>query len=419
MKLHRLLLGGALSLALPLGAQDLESFAGMRFHFESPSARNAAMGGTSEALSGDVSSNPASLAKVRNRSVQIDARRRTNEIEFLTGGTVGSFQTGRHESSSSGITAASVIVPTRAATFAFFIDEPMRSSLSTTGIPRGETGAIRVGVRNGQLVPWTDCPELDGTRPQPEPCMFGFYDTPALMRADARVALRRIGGTMAFARGPISFGASAQYAHLDEHIRAFGVTSRADDSALTWSAGAQWQISPVIRAGASYHSGAKFNAERTFDEPLAVSTVRSFNTPSSYGAGLAFDVAPNVTFAVDAKRVRYSEMLEGVKPFTESPDAVWPFTMADVTELHAGAELRLPTRMPVAVRAGWWRDPAHRLRVPGYTEPWAHLINLTLLDEDQNHLTAGIGVGDRIRVDAAIDRSEHTTRGSLTLATTF
>lgn len=419
MKLHPLLLGGALSLALPLAAQDLESFAGMRFHFESPGARSAAMGGASEALAGDVSSNPASLAKVRERRVQIDARRGTNENEFLTGGTVGSFQTDRYESSSSGITAASVILPTRAATFALFVDEPMRSSLSTTGIPHGEHAAIRVGVRNGQLVPWTDCPAPGDTTQLLEPCVFGYYDTPALMRADARVALRRIGGTMAFARGPVSFGASAQYAHLDEHVRTFGITNRSDDSALTWSAGAQWEISPVIRAGASYHSGARFDAERTFDQPVAGGEVRSFNTPSSYGAGLAFDVAPNVTFAVDAKRVRYSEMLEGVNPFTQSPYAIWPYVMADVTELHAGAEVRLPARVPVAVRAGWWRDPAHRMRVKGYTEPWAHLVNLALLDEDQNHITAGIGVGDRVRVEAAIDRSEHTTRGSLTLATTF
>ena len=113
----------------------------------------------------------------------------------------------------------------------------------------------------------------------------------------------------------------------------------------------------------------------------------------------------HITIAADAVRVRYSEMENAWVTRYEIPD---------VTELHAGAELRIPSRVPVAIRAGWWRDPAHRLRATA-------LENFALLDEDENHLTAGIGIGlgESLRLDAAIGRSEHTTRASVGVGAKF
>jgi hypothetical protein len=390
----------------------------LRFRFEAPGARSAAMGGATEALEDTFSTNPAALARVRERRVAVDARRTTSETEFITAGTVGAFQTDAIGSRSSGIQAATVVIPTRAATFAFFVDEPMNASMSTHGLPRGERASIVIGIRNNVLVPVSDCPD-PSTVAYGEACALAFYDSPIAVQGDTRVSLRRAGGTVAFGRGPLSFGASAQLTRLDEEARFYDVESRAEGSRVTWSAGAQWQVSPVVRAGASYQSGAKYPATRTFPEGQIPYPVRSFNTPSSYGAGLAFGLAPNVTVALDARRIRYSEMLAGVNPFTGTPEEVFLYVMPDVTELHAGAEVRLPTRVPVAVRAGWWRDPAHRIRVKSDLPHWITIFNLLFVDEDEDHLTAGIGVGDRLRLDAAIDKSEHTTRGSLTLATTF
>jgi hypothetical protein len=391
----------------------------MRFRFEAPGARNAAMGGTSEALEDTFSTNPAALARIRERRVSVDARRSTAETEFITSGTIGSFQTMSLAAKSSGIQSATVVIPTRAATLALFVDEPMNSSFSTNALPRGERAGVVIGIRDNQLVPSTDCPLFGEAAPSEDHCNFAFFDTPVALRADTRVSLRRMGGVVAFGRGPVSFGASVQYAHLEERASADGVENRANGSRVTWSAGGQWQISPTVRAGASYRSGAKFAATRTFSDPQIVYPVRSFNTPSSYGAGLAFDVAPNVTIAIDAVRVRYNKMLAGVNPFTTTADDLFLYVMPDVTELHAGGEVRIPTRIPVSLRAGWWRDPAHRIRIQADAPAWLLSYNTLLRDEDEDHVTAGIGVGDRIRLDAAIDKSEHTTRGSLTIASTF
>lgn len=423
MKLNRLLLGGALLLTHSLSAQQLESSAGVRFQFEAPGARSAAMGGASEALTDTFSTNPAALAHIRQRRIAIDARRTSNSTEFITGGTVGAFETISLDAKSSGIQAATVLLPTRAATFALFVDEPLHTMSPTAGL-RSRDQRIEVGLVGEKLVPISECRQVVND------CnAIGFLDTPVAFRAASRVTLRRIGTAVGFNIGTLSLGGAVHYAELDQKSDAYGDSVRGNDRRVTWSGGAQWQISPVIRAGASYRSGATFDSThlRTFpDSDRSETKAATFRTPTSYGAGIAFDLAPNLTVAVDAQRVRYSEMIEPHLALGTSFGII-PLVMPDVTELHAGAEYRIGTRIPVAVRAGWWRDPSHRLRAidttytgsPGDFFFPAAFINLGLLDEDEDHVTAGIGVGDRLRLDAAIDKSEHTTRGSLTLATTF
>jgi hypothetical protein len=64
--------------------------------------------------------------------------------------------------------------------------------------------------------------------------------------------------------------------------------------------------------------------------------------------------------------------------------------------LHAGAEVRLP-RIPVSLRAGWWRDPS---RIEG--EDFFNPPNETI-----DHVTfgAGIDVGGA-RVDLAYEDAD-------------
>ena len=66
-----------LLLALPLSAQHLEGFSGLRFRLDTPGARAAGMGSTSEATD-DVFAgiaNPAALAKQKQRVAAIELRR--------------------------------------------------------------------------------------------------------------------------------------------------------------------------------------------------------------------------------------------------------------------------------------------------------------------------------------------------------
>ena len=403
----------------PLAAQDLEGFAGMRFRFEAPGARSAAMGGTTEALSDSfsVATNPASLAQIRERRVAVDARQSTDSTDFVSSGTLGNLATTRLETKSSGPRGVVLILPTRHATWALFADKPLDTLSPTAQLGLGERNAVRLGIRDGQLIPIDQCNFADG-------CTMASFDGPIALRANGQVQLERIGTALAVNLGRVSIGGAAVWNELQQQTGSPFASNYAKGHEITWNGGVQWQIAPAVRAGASYRSGGQFESLQYQYEQSTWQ--RSFHTPASYGAGLAIDVRPNLTVAFDAQRVNYSDLWGSQRQgYLEMPNQSVVLAMPNVTELRAGAEYRIATRLPIALRAGWWRDPSHRVRAvatysgSGPTVVPLEYFNLGLLDEDENHLTAGIGVGSRIRLDAAIDRSEHTTRGSLTIASTF
>ena len=419
-------------LSLPLHAQDLEGFIGMRLRLEAPGARAAGMGGATEALDSTFTgiTNPAALARIHERRIAVEARGGSDATEYIDGGRVGAFTTMQLQTRQSGIRSAIVTIPTRRATWAFFADEPLHAASPTTRVVWEGNSVIHVGMFGGQLVPVEDCQNFPRERPNQggDPCPIGTYNLPIALPATSNVALRRLGTALGWSTGPLSFGGSIEYAHLRQQTNLGQTTTHASsDSDFTWSAGAQWQVTPTIHTAASYRSGARFESQRTVHfQEFANHEAATFNTPESYGGGVALDVAPNLTVAIDARRVRYSQMLNGLpQPYIDTAVQRLPIVMPDVTELHTGAEYRLGQ---IALRAGWWRDPSHRLRVLDgdavVPQPYDVIIpaayfNLMLLDEDEDHVTAGIGFGRTIRVDAAVDRSQHTTRGSLTVATKF
>ncbi len=402
-----LILAGSLALLLSpssLFAQTIDSFVGIRLRLDNAGARGAAMGGTSEALT-DVfaaATNPAALAKQKHRSAAIEVRHTSSSTDFISGGVLFD----RHEtadvtSTRNAIGAAMVVLPARRVTFALHYDEPLFARMNPGALSQQALLPFGLDISDGLVPPW-QCTD---------DCSLVYLRAPIAPTLDMSTSIRRAGAAAGWSHGNVSLGAALQYTQVERSIALpypespfVTPVGTADGGKLAWSTGVQWQIVPALRAGASYRSGA------TYEEQYSV----NFAVPSSYGAGLAADLGPNVTISADAVRVHYSESLGFSPEFPATVDYRFP----DVTELHAGAEWRSSTRVPVALRAGWWRDPAHRLRAFG--EPvQAGVFNLGLLDADENHVTAGIGIGDRVRFDAAIDRSENTTRGSLSLATNF
>lgn len=418
----------ALFVSSSLSAQDLESFAGVRLRIDAPGARSTAMGGASEALSDafGAATNPASLAKQRTRTAAVEAREVTSDTDFFTSGTIGSFTTATYETRSRGVSAASLVIPTKTATWALFYDQPLDIEVNTDPIIMANRVAniIGVSIRDGRAVPLEECFDA----PAAAGCeAIAYFSAPAIARAIGHLRLRRYGAAAARSFGNLDVGASAQYAELDEQFGGFGAGQTAKGRQLTWNAGLQYALSQRVRFGASYRSGAEWEGERVLPgilgEPLPV-VASQFRTPSSYAAGLAMDVTENFTIAADAVRINYGEMIDRPSnAFTDRPPEFGGpiyFEFPDVTELHAGAEYRLSTRIPIALRAGWWREPKHRLQAGSDDLAFGSAINAVMLpDQDENHLTAGIGIGDRIRFDAAFDRSENTSRASVGLATRF
>ena len=78
--------------------------------------------------------------------------------------------------------------------------------------------------------------------------------------------------------------------------------------------------------------------------------------------------------------------------------------------------------MPIALRAGYWRDPAHSVQWNG---PLTHpdFVAEAMLfpeGEDQNHFSVGAGFAwPRFQVDLAYDTSKHYKVGSISMVTRF
>jgi len=398
--------------------------AGLRLRFDAPGARAAGMGGASEALTDffTAASNPASLARQKQRVAAIEARHTSAETPYAVSGTVGSLGFSSFETSANEIGGAILVLPGGRATWAVYYDEPLRLSADTTRIqPSPEL--IVVGMRGDEILPTSECEVPENTPPT---CYFAAFSTPAVMRGITDLRLRRLGAAVATELGRLSLGGGVQYAHLEESYSGFAPMQWADQGRVTWNAGAQLALTSRIRLGASYQAGARYDTMRRFfvvgpnNEAIETVLASRVGTPSSYGAGVAAEVTPNLTFAVDARRVNYSEMLQpNAGNILDSPTQGFLYETPDVTELRAGAEYRLATRVPVALRAGWWHEPAHRARLAGDHVVTKALNEILALDSDERHITAGVGVGDRVRVDAAVDRSERTTRASVAVGTTF
>jgi hypothetical protein len=98
------------------------------------------------------------------------------------------------------------------------------------------------------------------------------------------------------------------------------------------------------------------------------------------------------------------------------------FQVDDVTELHAGAEYFFATKVPIAIRGGFWRDPAHALEWRGPLNGTEQVAAAILFPEGeaQNHWSVGAGLAwQKFAIDAAYDSSKHYKVGSLSFVTRF
>ena len=387
---HRLAFAAVLALTtLSLHAQLLESEAGVRLHFDDPGARAVAMGGASVALSNEWATNPASLAGVKQIAI-IEESHREQTTRYVTETDRFSWRTTDVGHSWDGVSGITFVTPFHGITTALTYDEPLneeRSANTTANFTRG----VVLTTPNGKVS--QTCTSL---------CSAFGVDVPNVPRYDSSLRVRRWNESLAWQHGPLALGASLRYTQVreDAEIRQLSrFLSGIDDAAWSYRAGLKWDVTHALHAGASYESSATV----TGSENHGAIVQKTFKTPATLRAGIAVNVARNLTATADAVRVGYSQLNGGVF------NVYLPFNgmqYPNVTEFHAGVEYRLGS---VAVRGGWWRDPAHGLQPIGR---WSSGdIQLALLENRaENHVTAGFSAGTRTRLDAAIDRGSRSTR---------
>ena len=114
--------------------------------------------------------------------------------------------------------------------------------------------------------------------------------------------------------------------------------------------------------------------------------------PDAYRAGASVGVTSRLRVVAEAVRRNYGRLADDA--FTILGMHV-RFPYHNVTEIHAGAEYKLPS-LPVALRAGWWRDPAR------------FSASYTVLGESVQHFTVGTGIDfGSARLDLAYDAGDH------------
>ena len=387
-------------------AQEIESLAGVRLVFDRASARSLAIGATGVASRhGDLAAiNPAAIAGAP-RSLSIEMSDRTIEGRYVADTDLNTIGI---ESSTRGIHSASLTLPIAGLTWSLFYDQPLDVEHSTASA-FGSGARAQFFVCDGRL---------SATFCERTPLELNI---PATFPIDVALQLQRYGAAAAWSRGPVALGASLSHERFRQESvftqtiagpPYAGTAESIDDSVLTWGAGLTWDLTSSARIGASYSSGGAFAGARTFVENAAQSI--EFRTPPSLGVGVSFDPLPQLTLSADAVRVEYSRMMHDRRStFPQQSELGFP----DVTELHAGAEYRTGK---VALRAGWWRDPAHALAILNGVEPPPPFDYVqAIVDSDEDHVTAGIGYGERVRFDAAVDRGARSTRVALGVSTTF
>ncbi|MGZ7079289.1 MAG: OmpP1/FadL family transporter [Thermoanaerobaculia bacterium] len=461
--------------AFPLLAQntDIESLSGLQFNFGNPGARSLGMGGAFLGLADDASAaeaNPAGLTILRKPEVSIEGRNYLEQQILTTSGTFPDLTQTAFTSFSNRVelTFASVVFPVGGNfTIGAYFHEPLRNTGAGT-VPMIDkftnqfqtapdpSGGTRINspvayVPTGGPAPVTreQCLAIIQQKNDPFACQF-VQIKPFVTAVDIRQ--RTFGVAGAWKLGNFSVGATARYQTLDETSFTFRLPSSdpgpiqfdsisvqattkgagfrpTTNHDVTFAAGVKWAPTDKWGFGAVYKKGPRFDtAVFSANADTGISNFSrdastTFHFPDIYGAGISFRPIPTLTVNADAVRVTYSHLVDD---FFSTSDTLAPFAnnykANDVTEIHAGAEYFFPTRIPLAIRGGYWRDPAHSIEWRGPLNDAEQVAAAILFPkgQTQNHVSVGAGLAwQRFQIDAAYDTTDHYKVGSLSVVTRF
>lgn len=426
----------ALALAFPTLASaqsDDEVNSGVQFNFSTPGARSQGMGGAFLASVDDATaaySNPAGLLQLSKPEVLIEGRSWHYETPFADSGraagtptgsgvdTVNGVRLGAAESGIEGISYAAFVLPRPTWALALYYHRvaDFESSISTGGIFSSASRLRPVQSTYDLEISQTG---IAFARQWKNGLAVGLGVSTFSLQLDSLT--QRYAQTNYY--GPASFRPS-------ERINFQAQT--ADDQQVGFNVGLLWDRGGRMSTGLVYRSGPKFEVdlvsgipfpEAPFPQRQEFRFAGIFNLPDVFGGGITLRPSDALSVSIDLNRVLYSELIQEdfvvLFPQVEGETVTLEdFVLEDVTEIHAGIEyLVLGWRFPLALRAGAWYDPNHRLRAE--SGPPLHQA-LFFEGEDLIHGTAGLGMSlGNVQIDAAADVSEQTKTVSLSTAIRF
>jgi long-subunit fatty acid transport protein len=464
----RKLLLAILLLAVPAVAQnvDIEALSGLQFNFGNPGARSLGMGGAFLGLADDASAaeaNPAGLTILRKPEVSLEARNYLEQQLFTTSGTFPQVQRTpfTHHSDRVVVTFGSFVYPIKNKfTIGAYYHEALNNEGGGVVVAREDdiTGAITplpnffLPAENNQIIggPITRQECLDRRRNTNNPfnCLE-FRIDPFVSALSVRQRTYGLAGAwqihpkfslgatvrhQRFLESAFTFRYSQQLAPRQVVVQATAKVENGDvevveESDTTFALGFKWSPFSRVSVGGVYKQGPQFDAPLFYADTASsfdfsqVGTT-SFHIPDVAGLGISVRPIDPLTINVDAVRVTYSNLVDDFVSINSAVRAVNepPFEANDVTELHVGAEYFFTTKVPIAIRGGYWRDPKHSVEWGGPLNHPLFIAEAMLYPEgeDQDHFSIGAGVAwPRFQIDAAYDTSKHYKVGSISLVTRF
>ena len=464
MRRALLLCVATLLLAIPAWAQntDIESLSGLQFNFGNPGARSLGMGGAFLGLADDATAaeaNPAGLTILRKAEFSIEGRNYLEQQVLTTSGTFPDLvRTGfNHHSDRVQVSFASAVIPVKDRfTLGVYYHQPLRNVGAGQVLPQTNefSGQVEADVprfflpRGGTPVSQQECQDIVRQTNDFFSCLE-FTINPFISAVD--VDLRTWGFAGAWQVHPrLSLGATVRYQTFKESSLTFRVTpdfqfdsisaqstGRINDAGeieettetdLTYTAGFKWSPTDKISFGGVYKVGGEFDAPTFFasadtDFQFITAAQTKFHIPDTAGLGVSIRPIPTLTINVDAVHVKYSNLVDDFFSLSESVRELDnPYEAKDVTEIRVGGEYFFPTRVPFALRAGYFRDPKHSTRYAGPLDTFERVAEAVLFPEgeDQDYYSVGAGLAwPRFQIDAAYQTSERYKVGSISVVPRF
>lgn len=428
----------AQSSPVPFPAGAPSSF---EFSLSNPGARSLGLGGAFVALADDATAafaNPAGLVKLLRPEVSVEARHWAYSTPFVRNGRLSARPTGillddeaglregRSEEEVDSLSFVSLVYPRGRWSFAVYHHQQIdfSSRIETRGL-FGDQASPPFAPRHVDMRSTTrDRIASDGLSIGLD-LGKGWSVGLGLSHFDAELSTT---SEFFWPRIPIPDAIYGEIPFSEEH-RVLTLDIRSHDTDWGWIAGLLWRPTQELEVGAFYRKGPEVElgievrSGQNLPGPppgttLFEGTVSPMTFPDVYGLGVSYQLLSEcLTLSFEWDRVTYSSVLEGFRRDLDSGGA-----LDDGNELHFGAEYAwLRARPLVAVRAGAWLDPDHRIRSTQDPETGVELIEgLFRRGSDEWHVAFGVGVVfEHLQVDVAADLSERVDTVALSTIVTF
>lgn len=388
---------------------------GLDFRFNNPGARANAMGGAFISLADDATAaytNPAGLTVLTKPEVSVEYK--AGDYTTRVGDALGNTD---YEKSASGLSFLSYAYPAKNTTVTIFRHQLMNTKADFT---------------------WHDISRNDGSSEQ------------SIYSVDSQVNTLGIGlGTKLGEQ--LSLGLAVGLAQLDYFstgIRySLGGTNpgpngktktESTDNAEQYTVSLLWNVAGELNLGMVYRQGPKFrlkdSTEWRFDptadggrgawQEMGTWADGEFKVPDVYGLGLSYRFEPNLTVALDANYVEYSDLIDEFIS-NEGDDfqatQMEGFSLDDEIEVRLGIEYVLDVAgSPLALRAGYYYRPDHRVYFTGDLTQFPSGQNIQKGDDDHiGSLGVGFLVSPALQVDLAASVGDMATEGFVSMVYRF